>query len=76
MGALADVYRRLGKLAEAEALYARALAADRKVLGEEHPALVPLLEGHADVLAQAGKRAEAERSREKAREIRARAKKD
>jgi hypothetical protein len=63
-------------LAEAQALCAQALATDCKVLGEDHPALVALLEGYDDVLAQAGKKAEAERLREKARDMRGRDNKD
>jgi predicted Ser/Thr protein kinase len=49
------VQRNLGREAEALATYERGLSLAREVLGEDHPAAVPLLNNHAGLLAAGGR---------------------
>ena len=59
---LANVYEDVGKYAEAETYYKRALAINEEKLGRKHPTLAMPLNNLANVYAQQGKYAEAEKS--------------
>lgn len=52
-------YRVLGRFAEAEPIYARALAIREKALGLEHPAVAASLESYAALLRELGRDSEA-----------------
>ena len=52
---LAVLYRILGRHAEAEPLFRRALAIAEKTFGPEHPNFVRILENYADLLRETGR---------------------
>lgn len=62
---------RQGNYAEAEPLYARALAIMEKVLGPEHPGLIKILETYAALLGDAKSAAKAKEMETRAKAIRA-----
>lgn len=60
LNGIAIVYERLGKYAEAENLYKRALTIKEKAVGADHPDMAPSLNNLANVYLRQGKYAEAE----------------
>ncbi|MGH8245953.1 MAG: tetratricopeptide repeat protein [Gammaproteobacteria bacterium] len=61
MSDLAGVHERMGKHADAENLYQRALKTVEESLGQTVPELVPILQGYAALLKTTGRQAEAEK---------------
>lgn len=70
MSILGGLELKRGKLPEAEALFRRQLAGVRKLHGAEKRETASVLDNLADVLAQAGRTAEAARLRDEAKRIR------
>ncbi|MEE8199620.1 MAG: tetratricopeptide repeat protein [Candidatus Acidoferrales bacterium] len=68
---LAELYRTLGKYAQAEPLYERALAIAEKALGPEHPNAATSLENYAALLHKLNRDAEADKMEARAKAIRA-----
>ena len=60
MDALASLYWRQGKYAQAEPIRARVVELQRRVLGEEHPATLTSMNNLALLASYQGKYAEAE----------------
>jgi len=69
LAALADTQDKLGHFAEAEPLYARAIAVVEKVAGPDHPVVGQLLGKRADSLRKMGKTAEADQAAARAAKI-------
>jgi len=69
--ALGNTFATQKKFAEAETYYRRALASREEVLGREHPAVAPILEKYAALMAETGREGPAGAMRERARAIRA-----
>ncbi len=68
---LGDLYRDVGRYAEAEPVYIRALAILEEALDPDHPDIADTLEDYAELLRQVGRDEEAEPMEERARAIRA-----
>ncbi len=68
---VAVVYEDLGRYAEAEPLYKRALAIREKALGPEHPSVATSLENYAARLRKTGRSTEAAKLEARAKAIRA-----
>jgi len=71
LASLADTHDKLGHFAEAEPLYARAIAIIEKAAGPDHPAVGELLGRRADDLRKLGKTAEADQAGARAVKIKA-----
>lgn len=69
LASLADTHDALGHFAEAEPLYARAIAIVEKAAGPDHPAVGELLGRRADDLRKLGKAAEADQAAARSAEI-------
>jgi tetratricopeptide (TPR) repeat protein len=68
---LALLYKSLGKYAEAEPLYKRALAIDEKALGPDHPTVATIAGNLARTLRKLGRDSEAKVYEDQAAKIRA-----
>ena len=68
---LAGFYRTMGRHAEAEPLYGRALAMSEESLGLEHPTVAMVLENYAQSLRKTGRAVEADEMETRAKAIRA-----
>ena len=68
---LAGFYRTMGRHAEAEPLYERALTMSEESLGPEHPTVAMVLENYAQLLRKIGREAEAAEMEARAKAIRA-----
>ena len=66
---LAALYRRLGRMNEAESSYRRALAIMEKTNGPDHPEVATTLLNYAGLLRQMKRKGEAQRMEERARAI-------
>jgi tetratricopeptide (TPR) repeat protein len=69
LGNLAYLYSTIGRTAESESLWTRALALAEKTLGPQHPTYGALLSGYADSLQHSGRKAEATRIRRRSHAI-------
>ena len=69
LASLADTHDKLGHFADAEPLYARAIAIVEKAAGPDHPAVGELLGRRADDLRKLGKTAEADQAAARAAKI-------
>lgn len=67
--ALANLYCENGRFMDAESLCRLGLKSMREVLGNQHPDLVPALEGYAGVLQLVGQKEEADKVRSQANQI-------
>lgn len=67
---LADVYVASQKFADAEPLYARAVAIEEQAFPDGHPDTASLLARQADLMRRTGREAEAEKLAERASEVR------
>jgi hypothetical protein len=62
--------RQNGRLDEAELHYRRAYSVGDSVLGRDHPLMIPILEGYADVLNELGRGEEARTLSDRAARLR------
>ena len=68
---LATLYSQVGRTAESESLFGRALAIREEALGPDHPDVAETLEDYAELLRQLGRSEEADSLAARAESIRA-----